>query len=81
MASYLFNQFAPRERQILDALCRGWPTVEIACRLGISVATVRSLIRTLLCKTGTKDRNSLVLHVITRDRRVHYLNGCSVPGA
>ena len=81
MPTYLFNEFAPRERQILEALCEGWPTVEIACRLGVSVATVRTMIRTLLRKTGTKDRNSLILHVITRDRRIHRLNGCSVPGA
>jgi DNA-binding NarL/FixJ family response regulator len=77
MPTYLFNQFTPREREVLEALCMGLSTKEIALRLDLSLATVRSLIRTLLTKTGTRDQNSLLLHVITRDRRVHYLDGRS----
>ena len=78
MPSCLFNQFSPRKRQILEALCAGLQVREIALQLDISLATVRSIIRTLLRETGTSDQNSLILHIITRDRRVHYLNGRSV---
>jgi len=76
MPSYLFNQFPRRERQVLEALCMGLKAKEIAHKLGVSLATIRTIIRTLLRKTRTRDQNSLILHVITCDRRVHYLDGC-----
>ncbi len=80
MPTYLFNQFPPREREVLEGLCMGLHAREIARKLDISFDTVRSIIRTLLAKTGTHDQNSLILHVITRDERVYYLNGRCVPG-
>ena len=81
MPSYIFNHYTWREREILEALCEGLKPKQIAFKLGITLDTVRGVLRALFEKTRTHDQNSLILHVITHDWRGPYLNGRQVPGA
>jgi DNA-binding NarL/FixJ family response regulator len=46
----------PRERECLAMLAQGLDTVEIAKRLGVSAATVRSHVQAVLTKLGVRNR-------------------------
>ncbi|HKC29104.1 MAG TPA: response regulator transcription factor [Jatrophihabitans sp.] len=46
----------PRERECLAMLAHGMDTVEIAKRLGVSAATVRSHVQAVLTKLGVRNR-------------------------
>jgi DNA-binding NarL/FixJ family response regulator len=50
----------PREWEVLDLLCNGESTDEIADRLVLSVETVRSHIKNLLRKLGVRSRDEAV---------------------
>lgn len=54
---------SPREQEVLDALCEGLKPAQIATRLGIGAATVRSHIYNLKLKTGCDSMVELVQRV------------------
>jgi DNA-binding CsgD family transcriptional regulator len=55
----------PTEEQVLTLLCRSMSTPEIATELKIAVSTVRSHVRSLCIKTGSKGSRELVNRVAT----------------
>ena len=71
------HEFTERELDILKELTTGDTNTEIAERLFISVATVKSHIQHLMEKTGFKTRTELVsqargLGIVIKDRRKEY---------
>ena len=56
-----------REAQVLNALALGASNGEIADELVISQRTVRAHVGSLLRKTGTRDRLSLVLYALKHE--------------
>lgn len=54
-------KLTPREREILEALVRGYSNAAIAELLGISVHTVNGYLRQLFLKLGTGDRVSTAI--------------------
>lgn len=54
----------PRERQVLDGLAAGASTAELAARLGLSVSTVRSYVKTVLSKLGVHSRLEAVIMLL-----------------
>jgi len=54
----------PRERQILGLMAEGLDNREIALRLGISYATVRSHVRHLLGKLGARSKLEAVVRAV-----------------
>ena len=68
------HEFTERELDILKELTTGDTNIEIAQRLSISVATVKTHIQHLMEKTGFKTRTELVseargLGIVIRDRQ------------
>ena len=57
-----------REKEVLGLIADGLHNREIAERLGISRRTVESHTKSLLRKTGTRDRVALVRFGILADR-------------
>ncbi len=55
----------PTEEQVLTFLCRSMSTPDIATELKIAVSTVRSHVRSLCIKTGSKGSRELVNRVAT----------------
>ena len=55
----------PTEEQVLTLLCRTMSTPDIAVELKIAVSTVRSHVRSLCIKTGSKGSRELVSRVAT----------------
>lgn len=55
----------PTEEQVLTLLCRSMSTPDIAVELKIAVSTVRSHVRSLCIKTGSKGSRELVNRVAT----------------
>ena len=55
----------PTEEQVLTLLCRSMSTPDIALELKIAVSTVRSHVRSLCIKTGSKGSRELVNRVAT----------------
>jgi DNA-binding NarL/FixJ family response regulator len=49
-----------REAEVLVEIAHGWSNAEIATRLFVSEATVKTHINHLLAKTGCRDRAALV---------------------
>ncbi|HLI15092.1 MAG TPA: response regulator transcription factor [Acidimicrobiales bacterium] len=54
----------PRERAVLELLARGAATGEIAAKLGVGDATVRTHLQHLFAKFGVHSRLALVAHAI-----------------
>ena len=50
----------PRERTVLQLLCRGWTNAQIAGQLGSSPRTVKNQVSTILRKTQCQNRTELV---------------------
>jgi DNA-binding NarL/FixJ family response regulator len=55
------ESLSPREREVLQLMAEGTTTREIARRLGISYATVRSHVRSISTKLGTKSKVNAVV--------------------
>jgi DNA-binding NarL/FixJ family response regulator len=53
----------PREAEVLAALARGWSVPDIARHGVVSVATVRSQIRSILAKLEVGDEAEAIAHV------------------
>ena len=49
----------PRERTVLQLLCRGWTNAQIAGQLGSSPRTVKNQVATILRKTQSRNRTEL----------------------
>jgi DNA-binding CsgD family transcriptional regulator len=49
-----------RELQIVQLICMGHVTKQVACRLHISEFTVRSYLKTIYCKLGVRSRGAMV---------------------
>lgn len=56
-----------REREVLEGLARGDSTQSLAVELGVSVATVRTHIQSLLSKLGVHSRVEAVAFAASRD--------------
>lgn len=56
-----FPEFTPREREILELVCEGLSNDDIARRLVVATTTVKTHMKSLLSKTGTKRRIELVI--------------------
>ena len=54
-------QFTPREQEILDLVCQGLSNDEIARRLVVATTTVKTHVKALLTKTGSRSRVDLVI--------------------
>lgn len=50
----------PRERTVLQLLCRGWTNAQIAGQLGSSPRTVKNQVAAILRKTESQNRTELV---------------------
>ncbi|MCQ9126196.1 response regulator transcription factor [Corynebacterium amycolatum] len=55
------TQFTPREQEILDLVCQGLSNDEIARRLVVATTTVKTHVKALLTKTGSRSRVDLVI--------------------
>jgi two-component system nitrate/nitrite response regulator NarL len=55
-------RMTPRERQIVELVCRGMKNKEIAAALSITPGTVKVHLMHIFEKTGVKDRFQLALH-------------------
>jgi DNA-binding CsgD family transcriptional regulator len=49
----------PRERTVLQLLCRGWTNAQIAAQLGSSPRTVKNQVAAILRKTQSQNRTEL----------------------
>ncbi len=49
-----------RELQIVQFICLGYLTKQVAHRLGLSEFTVRSYLKTVYCKLGVRSRGAMV---------------------
>jgi DNA-binding NarL/FixJ family response regulator len=61
-----FTDLTPREHEILREVALGRPNSQIADRLGISEATVRSHTASLLSKLNLRDRTHMTLFALKR---------------
>lgn len=55
------TQFTPREEEILNLVCQGLSNDEIARRLVVATTTVKTHVKSLLTKTGSRSRVDLVI--------------------
>lgn len=55
------TQFTPREQEILNLVCQGLSNDEIARRLVVATTTVKTHVKSLLTKTGSRSRVNLVI--------------------
>lgn len=59
-------EFTPREREILGLVCEGLSNDEIARRLFVATTTVKTHVKSLLTKTGSRGRVELVIWAARR---------------
>lgn len=60
------EQLTPREREVFDALARGLNNPEIAERLAVSEATVRTHVASTLEKLQLRDRTQVMIYALKR---------------
>lgn len=60
----VFIEFTPREKEVLQLVCKGLTAAEIAKELALSSRTIEGYKRALLEKTGTKNMAGLVVFSI-----------------
>jgi DNA-binding NarL/FixJ family response regulator len=70
-----FRFLTAREFQVLHALADGASTLEIGQRLGLSVSTVRSYIKSVLAKLGAHSRLEAVTMLLARESTRPWLEG------
>jgi len=58
-------RLTPREREVLELICREYTTAEIAEKLFVSTRTVETHRKNLLEKLGAKNTAGLVIKAIT----------------
>ena len=56
-----YEPLTPRETEVLNLMAQGLPSRQIAARLGISYATVRSHIRSVGGKLGAHSKHETIL--------------------
>ena len=66
VAQFAGTDLTPREREVLDCLSRGLTTSSIARELGISSATVRNHVYSILQKLGVHTRLAAVVLALRR---------------
>lgn len=59
--SAVFDELAPRERDILERIAQGQTNMEIAAQLNLSPKTISNYISTILLKVHATDRAKLML--------------------
>ena len=55
-----------REREVFDGMARGWNNTEIANDLGVSEATVRTHVASILDKLTLRDRTQVTIYALKR---------------
>lgn len=63
------SRLTPREREVLQLLCRGWTNAQIAAQLGSSPRTVKNQVSAILDKTHSVNRTQLTAQVARRQFR------------
>jgi two-component system, NarL family, response regulator LiaR len=61
-----FDLLTTREREVFEGLARGWTNGEIADRLSVSEATVRTHISNILDKLALRDRTQVMIYALKR---------------
>jgi DNA-binding NarL/FixJ family response regulator len=61
VAGAVFDELAPREREILEGIARGQTNSEIATQLSLSPKTISNYISNILLKVHATDRAKLML--------------------
>ncbi len=61
-----FEQLTRRERDVLDALSKGWTNAQISARLGISPNTVKYHLQLIYNKLGVANRSAAVVQYLSR---------------
>ena len=56
-----WNSLSAREQDVTILVCRGHSDAEVASRLGLSVATVRSYLQRVFLKTHIRNRKQLIV--------------------
>lgn len=64
------ESLSPREREVLQLMAEGVATRQIAARLGISYSTVRTHVRSISSKLGSKS----MLHTVVTARELELVN-------
>ena len=54
-------KISPREKEVLDLICKGFSNKEIAAKLGISEQTVKNHVSALMEKSRTHSRTQLAI--------------------
>ena len=54
------HHLTPREQETVSLLARGFTNKEIAARMGVSVNTVKSFIRSVMLRLGVSTRTGIV---------------------
>lgn len=62
-------RLTPREAQIVELVAEGWGDKQIAARLGISAATLRTHLSHSFEKTGTRNRAGLAAHFLRHHQK------------
>jgi DNA-binding CsgD family transcriptional regulator len=55
---------SPRERDVLERICAGDTTAELARAVGLAPSTVRWYVADLLRRTGCRNRAQLAAHAV-----------------
>ena len=64
-----FDELTQRERDIVELIAQGLSNAEIAERLLVSTATVKTHVNHVFAKTGVRDRAQLVSRALRHERQ------------
>lgn len=62
-----WNSLSAREQDVTILVCKGLADAEIAARLNLSVATVRSYLQRVFLKTHVRNRKQLIVRFVNFD--------------